>query len=49
MKKVFKRAFIGSAVVIVILIALYFALGLYYMEGFPCFTWITVFTVPVNQ
>ena len=40
MKKVFKRAFIGVTAIIVLLAALYFALGLYYMGGFPCFTWI---------
>ena len=40
MKKVFKKAFIGVTAIIVLLAALYFALGLYYMGGFPCFTWI---------
>ena len=40
MKKVFKGASIAVAIIIVLMAALYFALGLYYVGGFPCFTWI---------
>ncbi len=40
MKKVLKGASIAVAIIIVLMTALYFALGLYYVGGFPCFTWI---------
>ena len=40
MKKVLKGASIAGGIIIVLMVALYLALGLYYMGGFPCFTWI---------
>jgi hypothetical protein len=40
MKKVLKGALAAAAIIIVLMAALYFALGLYYRGGFPCFTWI---------
>ena len=40
MKKVLRGFVIGFAALILLLATVYVLLGFYYMEGFPCFTWI---------
>lgn len=40
MKKVMRIGAVTTLVLIAVLLAIYILLGLYYMGGFPCFTWI---------
>ncbi len=40
MKKVFRGSLIGFVVIVVLSAVIYGLLGIYYMGGFPCFTWI---------
>lgn len=40
MKKALRGSVIGIVAAILILATVYVLLGFYYMEGFPCFTWI---------
>ena len=40
MKKALRGSVIGIVAVFIVLAIIYVLLGFYYMEGFPCFTWI---------
>ena len=40
MKKALRGSVIGLVALLLVLAAVYVLLGFYYMEGFPCFTWI---------
>ncbi len=40
MKKTIKGLWIALAISMIAFVAVYILLGFYYMEGFPCFTWI---------
>ena len=40
MKKVLKGLAIAGGIIVTALVLMYFLVGIYYMNGFPCFTWI---------
>ena len=40
MKRVLRGTVIGVVALVILLCGLYLILGMYYMVGFPCFTWI---------
>ena len=40
MKKALRGSVIGLVAILLVLAIVYVLLGFYYMEGFPCFTWI---------
>ncbi len=40
MKKVLKGLAIAGGIIVAALVLMYFLVGIYYMNGFPCFTWI---------
>ncbi len=40
MKKAFRGTVIGLIISVLLLVAVYVLLGMYYMVGFPCFTWV---------